>query len=129
VINCIIARNPHKGVQQPRYGRFAMTSRVVDYKVLTGLSLLQVSHFRAMRGASLKDLNQLFPCQPMKYEETCQCWYTTQATRSKSNLPSRTDNPQSSNNKQEGPSDSNYACIKAQYKTRTKHIRTRNQSL
>jgi hypothetical protein len=49
--------------------------------------------------------------------------------RSESNLPSQTDNPQSNNNKQEGPSDSNYACIKAQDKTRTKHIRTRTHSL
>jgi hypothetical protein len=30
---------------------------VVDYKALSGLSLLQVPHFRARRGASLKDLN------------------------------------------------------------------------
>jgi hypothetical protein len=30
---------------------------VVDYKALIGLSLLQVPHFRARRGASLKDLN------------------------------------------------------------------------
>jgi hypothetical protein len=30
---------------------------VVDYKALTGLSLLQVPHFRARSGASLKDLN------------------------------------------------------------------------
>jgi hypothetical protein len=30
---------------------------VVDYKVLTGLSLLWVPHFRARHGASLKDLN------------------------------------------------------------------------
>jgi hypothetical protein len=30
---------------------------VVDYKSLTGLSLLWVSHFHARRGASLKDLN------------------------------------------------------------------------
>jgi hypothetical protein len=30
---------------------------VVDYKALTGLSLLQVLHFCARRGASLKDLN------------------------------------------------------------------------
>jgi hypothetical protein len=30
---------------------------VVDYKALTGLSLLWVPHFRARRGASLKDLN------------------------------------------------------------------------
>jgi hypothetical protein len=44
-----------------------------------------------------------------------------------SNVPSQTDNPQSNNNKQEGPSDSNYACIKAQDKTRTEHIRTRAQ--
>jgi hypothetical protein len=29
----------------------------VDYKALTRMSLLQVPHFRAMRGASLKDLN------------------------------------------------------------------------
>jgi hypothetical protein len=29
------------------------------------------------------------------------------------------------NHKQEGPSDSNYRCIKAQDKTRTEHIRTR----
>jgi hypothetical protein len=49
--------------------------------------------------------------------------------RSKSNLSSRIDNPQSNNNKQEGPSDSNYACIKAQDKTKTEHIRTRTQSL
>jgi hypothetical protein len=28
------------------------------------------------------------------------------------------DNPQSNNNKQEGPSDSNYVCIKALDKTR-----------
>jgi hypothetical protein len=49
--------------------------------------------------------------------------------RSESNLPSRTDNSQSNNNKQEGPSDSNYARIKAQDKTRTEHIRTRIQSL
>jgi hypothetical protein len=28
---------------------------VVDYKAITGLSLLQVPHFRARRGASLKD--------------------------------------------------------------------------
>jgi hypothetical protein len=33
--------------------------------------------------------------------------------RSESNLLSQTDNPHSSNNKQEGPSDSNYAHIKA----------------
>jgi hypothetical protein len=38
--------------------------------------------------------------------------------RSESNLPSRTDNPESNNNKQEGPSDSNYARIKVQDKTR-----------
>jgi hypothetical protein len=30
---------------------------VVDYKALTRLSLLWVPHFRAKRGASLKDLN------------------------------------------------------------------------
>jgi hypothetical protein len=30
---------------------------VVDYKALTGLSLLWVPHFCAMCGASLKDLN------------------------------------------------------------------------
>jgi hypothetical protein len=30
---------------------------VVDYKTLTGLSLLWVPHFYARRGASLKDLN------------------------------------------------------------------------
>jgi hypothetical protein len=29
----------------------------VDYKALIGLSLLQVPHFHAKRGASLKDLN------------------------------------------------------------------------
>jgi hypothetical protein len=39
--------------------------------------------------------------------------------RSKSNLPSRTNIPQSNNNKQERPSDSNYARIKAQDKART----------
>jgi hypothetical protein len=49
--------------------------------------------------------------------------------RRESNLPSQTYNPQSNNNKQEGPSDSNYARIKAQDKTRTKHIRTRTQSI
>jgi hypothetical protein len=46
-----------------------------------------------------------------------------------SNLLSRIDNPQSNNNKQEGPSDSNYARIKAQDKTRIEHIGTRTQSL
>jgi hypothetical protein len=30
---------------------------VVDYKALTGLSLLRVPHFRARREGSLKDLN------------------------------------------------------------------------
>jgi hypothetical protein len=30
---------------------------VVDYKALTGLSLLRVPHFLARHGASLKDLN------------------------------------------------------------------------
>jgi hypothetical protein len=30
---------------------------VVDYKALTGLSLMWVPHFRARRGSSLKDLN------------------------------------------------------------------------
>jgi hypothetical protein len=30
---------------------------MVDYKALIGLSLLWVPHFRARRGASLKDLN------------------------------------------------------------------------
>jgi hypothetical protein len=30
---------------------------VVDYKALTGLSLLWVPHFHVRRGASLKDLN------------------------------------------------------------------------
>jgi hypothetical protein len=30
---------------------------VVDYKALVGLSLMWVPHFRAGRGASLKDLN------------------------------------------------------------------------
>jgi hypothetical protein len=30
---------------------------VVDYKALTGLSLLWVPHFQARRGAPLKDLN------------------------------------------------------------------------
>jgi hypothetical protein len=49
--------------------------------------------------------------------------------RSESNLPSRTDKPQSNNNKQEGPSDSNYARIKAQDKTRTEHIGTKTQSI
>jgi hypothetical protein len=29
----------------------------VDYKALTGLSLLRVPHFHARHGASLKDLN------------------------------------------------------------------------
>jgi hypothetical protein len=48
---------------------------------------------------------------------------------SESNLSSQTDNPQSNNNKQEGSSDSNYARIKAQDKTRTKYIRTMTQSL
>jgi hypothetical protein len=37
--------------------------------------------------------------------------------RSESNLLSQTDNTQSNNKKQEGPSDSNYARIKAQDKT------------
>jgi hypothetical protein len=69
------------------------------------------------------------PRQPMKYKETHQCWETTRATRSKSNLPSLIDNPQSNNNKQEGQSDSNYACIKGQDKIRTEHIRTRTQRL
>jgi hypothetical protein len=49
--------------------------------------------------------------------------------RSESNLLSRIDNPQSNNNKQEGPSESNYEHIKAQDKIRTKHIRTKTQSL
>jgi hypothetical protein len=49
--------------------------------------------------------------------------------RSKSNLLSQTDNPQGNNNNQEGPSDSNYARIKTQDKTRTEHIRTRTHSL
>jgi hypothetical protein len=49
--------------------------------------------------------------------------------KSESNLPSQTDNPQSSNNKQEGQCDSNYARIKAQDKIRTEHIKTRTQSL
>jgi hypothetical protein len=49
--------------------------------------------------------------------------------RSESNLPSRLDNPQSNNNKQEGSSDSNYAHIKAQDKTRTEHIKTKPQRL
>jgi hypothetical protein len=49
--------------------------------------------------------------------------------RSESTLPSQIDNPQSNNDKQEGPSDSNYAPIKAQDKTRIEHIRTRTQSL
>jgi hypothetical protein len=49
--------------------------------------------------------------------------------RSESNLPSQTDNQQSNNNKQEGPSDSNYAHIKAPDKTITEHMRTRTQSL
>jgi hypothetical protein len=49
--------------------------------------------------------------------------------RSDNNLLSQTDNPQSNNNKQEGPSDSNYARIKAQDKTRIEHKRTRTQSL
>jgi hypothetical protein len=56
------------------------TLGVVDYKALTGLSLLWVPHFRAWHGASQKDLNpdttstknQMFPHQPMKYEETHQ---------------------------------------------------------
>jgi hypothetical protein len=48
---------------------------------------------------------------------------------SESNLPSRTYNPQSNNNKQERQSDSNYACIKAKDKTRIEHIRTMTQSL
>jgi hypothetical protein len=71
----------------------------------------------------------MFPRQPMKYEETHQCQKTARATRSESNLLRRTDNPQSNNNKQEGLSDSNYASIKAQDKTRTEHIKTRTQSL
>jgi hypothetical protein len=49
--------------------------------------------------------------------------------RSKSNLPSQKDNPQSNNNKQEGSSDNNYTRIKAQDKTRTKYIRIRTQSI
>jgi hypothetical protein len=49
--------------------------------------------------------------------------------RSESNLSSRRDNQQNNNNKLEGPSDSNYARIKDQDKTRTKHIRSRIQSL
>jgi hypothetical protein len=57
--------------------------------------------------------------QPMKYKETNQHRKTIQAMKSDSNLPSRTDNPQSNNNKQEGLSDSYYACIKDQDKTRT----------
>jgi replication initiation and membrane attachment protein DnaB len=54
----------------------------------------------------------MFPCYLMKYEETYQRQKTTRATRSKSNLPSWTDNPHCNNDKQEGPSDSNYADIK-----------------
>jgi hypothetical protein len=54
----------------------------------------------------------------MEYEETHQRQSITHSLRSESNLPSQTDNPQSNNNKQEGASDSNYACIKAQDKTR-----------
>jgi hypothetical protein len=49
--------------------------------------------------------------------------------RSECNLLRQTDNPQSNNNKQEGQSDTNYARIKAQDKTRTEHIRTRIYSL
>jgi hypothetical protein len=49
--------------------------------------------------------------------------------RSESNLMSQINNPQSNNNKQEGPSDTNYAHIKAQDKRRIEHIRTRTQSL
>jgi hypothetical protein len=49
--------------------------------------------------------------------------------RNESNLLSRTNNPQSNNNKQEGPSDNNYARFKAQDKTGIKHIRTMTQSL
>jgi hypothetical protein len=49
--------------------------------------------------------------------------------KSESNLLSQTDKQQSNNNKQEGPSDSNYAGIKAQDMTRTEHIRTSTQSL
>jgi hypothetical protein len=49
--------------------------------------------------------------------------------RSESNLSSRRDNQQNNNNKLEGPSDSNYARIKDQDKIRTKHIRSRIQSL
>jgi hypothetical protein len=71
----------------------------------------------------------MFPRQPMKYEETQQRWKTTRATMSESNLLSQTDNPQSNNNKQEGPSDSNYTRIKAQDKIRTEHIRTMTRSL
>jgi hypothetical protein len=44
-------------------------------------------------------------------------------------LLSQIDNPQSNNNKQGGASDNNYACIKAEDKTRTKLISTMNQSL
>jgi hypothetical protein len=71
----------------------------------------------------------MFPHQSMKYEETHQRRKTTRATRSESNLPTRIDNPQSNNNKQDELGDSNYARIKDQDKTRTKHIKTRTQSL
>jgi hypothetical protein len=110
---------------------------MVDYKALIELSLLWVPHFLARRRALLKDLNP----------------NTTSVSKAKGFLVSRWNIRKHTNvckplelwgvrviywveqithraiTKQEGLSDSNYACIKAQDKTRIKHIRTRTQSL
>jgi hypothetical protein len=49
--------------------------------------------------------------------------------RSKSNLSSQIDNPQSNNNKQEAPSDTNYALIKSQDKIRIGHKNLDSKSI
>jgi hypothetical protein len=80
---------------------------MVDYKALpnrtviaTGTTLpCQVWSFTEGNtpGHHIREYNQVFPRQPMKYEKTHQCRQITRAKNSESDLSSRTDNPQSNN--------------------------------
>jgi hypothetical protein len=65
---------------------------VVDYKALTGLSLLRVPHFRARHGASLKVIHP-----DTTSASITKCFLISRSKNSESDLSSQTDNPQSNN--------------------------------
>jgi hypothetical protein len=85
------------GSPQPRCGGLQSLNRTIT---LVGTTL-PCKAWSFTEGNILEHLvceyNQVFPRQPMKYEETHQCRYITRAKNSESDLSSRIDNSQSNN--------------------------------